>query len=82
MITEKDIVNLVEAIHDIAKIKGENEALRKENEYLRGLVSKQFNLPPVVGQSELLCPRCNSPLIYKREYTDGYSCNNCFHDWA
>jgi tRNA(Ile2) C34 agmatinyltransferase TiaS len=36
----------------------------------------------VVGRSEQLCPRCKSPLIYKRVHTDGYSCNNCFHDWA
>lgn len=36
----------------------------------------------VVGRSEQLCPRCNSPFIYKRVHTDGYSCNNCFHDWA
>jgi len=36
----------------------------------------------VVWRSEQLCPRCNSSLIYRRVHTDGYSCNNCFHDWA
>ena len=48
---------------------------------IRHLV-EQLDIPDVVGRSELLCPRCNSPLIYERVHTDGYSCNNCFHDWA
>lgn len=42
---------------------------------------KNCSIPAVVGRSEQLCPRCNSPFIYKRVHTDGYSCNNCFHDW-
>lgn len=42
----------------------------KVNEFSKGAVSCE------------LCPRCNSQLIYKRQYTEGYSCNNCFHDWA
>jgi hypothetical protein len=43
---------------------------------------KNCSIPAVVGRSEQLCSRCNSPLIYERRHTDGYSCNNCFHDWA
>lgn len=43
---------------------------------------KKLIIPDVVGRSEQLCPRCKSPLIYKRVHTDGYSCSNCFHDWA
>ena len=27
------------------------------------------------------CPKCNSESTYQRQYTDGYSCNDCSHDW-
>jgi hypothetical protein len=27
------------------------------------------------------CPKCNSESTYKRQHTDGYSCNDCSHDW-
>lgn len=40
----------------IAKIKGENEALRNENKFLRELLTKQLNILPV---SNSVCPDCN-----------------------
>lgn len=45
---EEIIKDLIEAVHDIAKIKGENEALRNENKYLRELLTKQLNILPVI----------------------------------
>jgi hypothetical protein len=53
---EQIIKDLMEAVHDIAKIKGENEALKKEIEFLRGLLTKQLNILPV---SNSVCPDCN-----------------------
>ena len=44
---EQIIKDLMEAVHDIAKIKGENEALRNENKFLRELLTKQLNILPV-----------------------------------
>ena len=46
----------MEAVHDIAKIKGENAALRNENKFLRELLTKQLNILPV---SNSVCPECN-----------------------
>ena len=51
---EQIIKDLMEAVHDIAKIKGENEALRNENKFLRELLTKQLNILPV---SNSVCPR-------------------------
>lgn len=45
---EQIIKDLMEAVHDVAKIKGENEALKKENEFLKGLLTKQLNILPVM----------------------------------
>ena len=45
---EQIIKDLIEAVHDIAKIKGENEALRNENKFLRELLTKQLNILPVI----------------------------------
>ena len=45
---EQIIKDLIEAVHDIAKIKGENEALRNENKFLRELQTKQLNILPVI----------------------------------
>jgi len=53
---EQIIKDLMEAVHDIAKIKGENEVLKKEIEFLRGLLTKQLNISPV---SNSVCPNCN-----------------------
>ena len=53
---EQIIKDLMEAVHDIAKIKGENEALRNENKFLRELLTKQLNIFPV---SNSVCPECN-----------------------
>ena len=53
---EQIIKDLMEAVHDIAKIKGENEALRNENKFLRELLTKQLNILPV---SNSVCPDCN-----------------------
>ena len=53
---EQIIKDLMEAVHDIAKIKGENEALRNENKFLRELLTKQLNIFPV---SNSVCPDCN-----------------------
>ena len=53
---EQIIKDLMEAVHDIAKIKGENEALRNENKFLRELLTKQLNILPV---SNSVCPYCN-----------------------
>jgi hypothetical protein len=36
---------LVEAVHDVAKIKGENQTLRNENAFLRDVVVKQLATP-------------------------------------
>ena len=52
---EQIIKDLMEAVHDIAKIKGENEALRNENKFLRELLTKQLNILPV---SNSVCPVC------------------------
>lgn len=41
------VISLVEAVHDIAKVKGENEALRNENKFLRDTVCKQLTIPRV-----------------------------------
>jgi hypothetical protein len=46
---EQIIKDLMEAVHDIAKVKGENEALRNENKFLRELLTKQLNILPVSG---------------------------------
>jgi len=45
---EQIIKDLMEAVHDIAKIKGENEALMNENKFLRELLTKQLNILPVI----------------------------------
>lgn len=47
MKNEEMVISLVEAVHDIAKIKGENEALRNENKFLRDTVCKQLTIPRV-----------------------------------
>lgn len=52
---EQIIKDLMGSIHDVAKIKGENEALKKENEFLRGLLTKQLNILPI----NPVCPACN-----------------------
>lgn len=54
---EQIIKDLMEAVHDIAKIKGENEALRNENKFLRELLTKQLNILPV---SNSVCPKCGN----------------------
>ena len=45
---EQIIKDLIEAVHDIANIKGENEALRNENKFLRELLTKQLNILHVI----------------------------------
>ena len=45
---EQIIKDLMEAVHDIAKIKGENEALRNENKFLIELLTNQLNILPVI----------------------------------
>jgi ribosomal protein S27AE len=62
-------------------VRTEEDMLLAMEEYAEWKL-KNCNLQNVVGRSEQLCPRCKSPLIYKRVHTDGYSCSNCFHDWA
>jgi hypothetical protein len=54
---EQIIKDLMEAVHDIAKIKGENEALRNENKFLRELLTKQLNILPV---SNSVCLKCGN----------------------
>ena len=49
------IKDLMEAVHDIAKIKGENEVLKKENEFLRGLLANQLNILPVSNKEVAVC---------------------------
>lgn len=61
--------------HILIAYKSTNIGLQQAHDEILRLFS-------VVGRSEQLCPRCKSRLIYKKVHTDGYSCNNCFHDWA
>ena len=71
------IKDLMEAIHDVAKIKGENESLKKEIEYFRGLLTKQLNILPVISSfchhngtytttkdddGNEICCKCRKPL--------------------
>jgi len=46
---EQIIKDLMEAVHDIAKIKGENEVLKKEIGFLRILLTKQLNKKDIIN---------------------------------
>ena len=80
----KDYLNTIEPlVSTFATIKTVDviKMLHKIEEYHESEL-KKLRVADVSGQSEQLCPRCNSALIYKRIHTEGYSCNNCFHDWT
>jgi hypothetical protein len=71
---EQIIKDLMEAVHDIAKIKGENEALRNENKFLRELLTKQLNILPVSG-----CRQGDLCIICGEEIDSDYGsvCSDC-----
>lgn len=73
---DKDIKHLEWVYERMKYVHNENE----ESDYMIRFreILEALRQPHVSGE---LCPRCNSPLIYKKRYTEGYSCN-CFHDWA
>jgi len=71
---EEIIKDLMQVVHDTAKIKGENEALRNENKFLRELLTKQLNILPV-GDS--LCPDCNGKGFTIPSDRVPYDCEKC-----
>ena len=47
MITQKDIEGLFQAVNDMAELRSENKAIKKENEFYKELLTKQLILPVV-----------------------------------
>ena len=86
MITQKDIEGLFQAVNDMAELRSENKAIKKENEFYKELLTKQLNLPVVSQQRELLLAfldhiDCYSDTQIKAGYDhliDGFlKANNC-----
>ena len=69
MITQKDIEGLFQAVNDMAELRSENKALKKENKFYKQLLTKQLNLHVV---SASVCPDCGDKLL--TDYTGDLFC--------